>query len=138
MNRNLWYAAMGIIVLIGLFYLLKPKSNSSPTPTANPSTESTSSAQVETSSKIFDLVIKNKKLVTGPDTLKVTEGDEVTINITSDEAEEFHLHGYDKSVDLEASKEAQLTFSASLTGRFPFELEKSKTEIGALEVSPKQ
>ena len=137
MNRNLWYAVIGVIVLIGLFYLLKPKSIP-PTAPANSMPESTSSSQTATSAKIFDLIIKNKKLTAGPDTLKVTEGDEVTINITSDEAEEFHLHGYDKSVELEASKEAQLTFSANLTGRFPFELEKSKTELGALEVSPKQ
>lgn len=85
----------------------------------------------------FDLTIQGKKLVAGPDTLKVTAGDQVTINITSDEDGEFHLHGYDISVDLEASKAAQLKFNADKTGRFPFELEKSKVELGALEVNPK-
>jgi len=120
---NFWLIIIGILVLIGLFYLLNPKS--------------TAPAQSVTAAKIFDLVIKNKKLVSGPETLTVTEGDQVIINITDDENEELHLHGYDKSVDLEASKSAQLIFSANLTGRFPYELEKSKTEIGALEVQPK-
>ena len=87
--------------------------------------------------KSFDLVIKNKKLVSGSDTLKVIEGNQVTINITSDGDEELHLHGYDKSIDLEANKPAKLEFNANLTGRFPFELEKSKIELGALEVQPK-
>ncbi len=138
MNKNsIIYIIIGVVVLMGLFYFLKPKSAATPSYTPSPSSESTSSGQTTGSTKTFDLVVKNKKLVSGPDTLTVTEGDQVSINIISDEAEELHLHGYDKSVDLEASKEAQLNFTANLTGRFPYELEKSKTDIGALEVQPK-
>lgn len=121
-KNNLLYLIIGVVVLVGLFYLVKPKA-------VPPQPVSTV--------KTFDLVVKNKKLVSGPETLKVTQDDQVNINITNDEPEELHLHGYDKSVDLEASKSAQLKFSANLTGRFPYELEHSKTEIGALEVTPK-
>src|SRR5258707_9662025 len=99
---KLWFIS-GILALLSLFYLLKPKT----TPNSSlprPSTESTTSAQPSTNAKTFDLVVKDKKLVSGPDTLTVIEGDQVTINITSDNKEEFHLHGYDKSVDLEANK----------------------------------
>ena len=124
MGRNhLLYLIIAVVTVVGLFYLTKPKSNYNPQP----------NSQVKT----FDLVVKNKKLVSGQETLKVTEGDQVTINITNDEPEELHLHGYDKSVDLEASKAAQLKFSANLTGRFSYELEHSKIEIGVLEVQPK-
>jgi plastocyanin len=84
-----------------------------------------------------ELIIQGKKLVSGPATIKVNQGDEVTIKITSDETEEFHVHAYDNSVELEPGKQATLTFKANLSGRFPFELENSKTEIGALEVQPK-
>ena len=89
-----------------------------------------------TSTNIFNLVIKNKKVVSGPTTIKVTQGEEVTINISSDEAEEFHVHAYDNSVELEPNEEATLAFTADLSGRFPFELENSQTEIGTLEVQP--
>lgn len=85
----------------------------------------------------YELIIQDKKLISGSATIKVTQGDEVTIKITSDEAEEFHVHAYDNSVELEPGKQATLTFTANLSGRFPFELENSKTEIGALEVQPK-
>ncbi len=140
-KNNLIYLFVGVIVLIGLFYILKPKTAQTPSETSTPTTSSTqpiaSSSAQPSASKSFDLVVKNKKLVSGPETLKVTEGDQVTINITNDEVEELHLHGYDKSVDLEANKPAKLEFTANLTGRFPYELEKSKTEIGALEVQPK-
>ncbi len=125
MNKNWLYFIVGFIVLLGLFYALKPKP-----------TGPTSVVPAQTA-KTFTLIVQNKKLVSGPDTLKVTEGDKVTINITNDAPEELHLHGYDKHIDLEASKSGQLTFTANLTGRFPYELENSKTEIGALEVQPK-
>lgn len=99
--------------------------------------ESETDEQKMTAPNTFDLVIKDKKIVSGPVTINVTQGDEVTINITSDEAEEFHIHAYDNSVELEPDIQSTLTFTANLSGRFPFELENSKTEIGALEVQPK-
>lgn len=99
-------------------------------------TENAQQAQ-DTTKKTFNLVIQNKKIVSGGETLQATQGDEITINITSDEAEEFHVHAYDNSVELEPNKQATLTFTANLSGRFPFELENSKTEIGVLEVQPK-
>ncbi len=136
MNRNLWLGIIAVVVLIGLFYLLKPKAAPTPSNIPTPTTESTTSAQ-PANVKTFTLVVKNRKLVSSPDTLQVTEGDQVTINITADEDEELHLHGYDKSVDLTKDQSASLAFTANLTGRFPFELEHSKTELGALEVQPK-
>lgn len=137
-TKNLLYPVIGFLLLIALFFFIKnsgesPSNNS--TPTTASSSSSTSSAQV-TSSKIFELVVKNRKLVSGPETISVKQGDSVTIKITVDEDEELHLHGYDKSVDLTANQPAILDFKADLTGHFPYELEKSKTEMGALEVSP--
>jgi hypothetical protein len=88
------------------------------------------------SNKEFVLQLKDANLVAGPNVLTVQQGDTVTIKITADAEEEFHLHGYDRSVDLVPDQEVSLTFVADLSGRFPYELEKSKIEIGALEVFP--
>jgi len=141
MSKNNWLILLlGVAALVGLFFILKPTTNI-PTPTFTP--ESTLSAQNSSTSaqtsntRSFDLVVKNKKLVSRPETLTVKEGDQVTINITCDQDEEFHLHGYDKSVELQTNKPTKLSFTADKTGRFPYELEHSKTEIGALEVQPK-
>jgi hypothetical protein len=82
-------------------------------------------------------MVKNRKLVSGPAILTAIQGDDVTIKITADEDEELHLHGYDKAVDLEKDKPAELHFTANLTGNFPYELEHSSTEIGSLQVQPK-
>ena len=84
----------------------------------------------------FELQIREKKIVTGTGVLKARVGDTVTITIVSDEADEFHVHGYDRSVDLVPGVPAALSFVADASGRFEFELEKSKTDLGALEVQP--
>lgn len=116
-------------ILLGLtFFLLKPKPQPHP--------QQNTSIHTETR-KTFELVIQNKKIVSGQSTITVKEGDKVTLKITSDEAEEFHIHGYDQSVELLKNKMVELSFTANITGRFELELEESKTELGALEVLPK-
>lgn len=141
-KNNLIYLAVAAVVLIGLFYIFKPKTSSAPTtgtsqPTqSEPSTPASTSAQ-PANEKVFNLTVQNKKL-TGIDTLQANQGDEVTFNITSDVSEEFHLHGYDKHVDLVKGQTVQMKFMTDKSGRFPFELEDDKVELGALEVQPKQ
>lgn len=90
----------------------------------------------EAGKEVFTLVVEGKKLVSGPSVIRVTKGADVLLLVTADAAEEFHLHGYDRSVELEPGVPAELAFTATLTGRFPFELERSKTDLGALEVRP--
>lgn len=137
------YVVVGVIILGGLFLILKPKSQTpaslnTQTENQQPTTQTNlPSPTPESTVKTFELVIKGKKLISGTETITVTQDDEVVIKVTADEPEEFHLHGYDKSVDLEENKQAELKFTANLTGRFVYELEQSKTDIGVLEVQPK-
>ncbi len=99
-------------------------------------------ASVASSTKIpevkeFSLKVADRKLVEGKGDIEVREGDVVNIMIVVNEDEELHLHGYDKAVDLTKDATGTLTFIASITGRFPFELEHSKTELGAVSVLPR-
>jgi hypothetical protein len=116
---------IAVVAILGLFVAFKYTSPAQESTNAMPQT------------KTFDLVVQNRKLVSGPSTLSVNQDDNVTINITVDEDEELHLHGYNLHVDLEKGKPGSLSFVASTSGRFPYELEHSSTEIGALEVQPK-
>lgn len=87
--------------------------------------------------KTFDLMISGRKVTSGPSTLSVMQGDTVTITVMDmDEDEELHVHGYNKSVEFKKGEKVTLTFTASASGRFPIELEGSKTDLGALEVAP--
>lgn len=131
-----FYLAAAVIILAGLFLVFKSKL--SPTAKNQITTQATASpTSSESAPAVFELTIQNKKIVTGPETITAKEDDDVTIRITSDEPEEFHLHGYDQIVDLEKDTLGELNFKANLTGKFPFELEKSGTELGSLEVLPK-
>lgn len=134
--QKVLYLIIVILVLTLLFFVLKPQKPLSDTSSKNLTPSITQSSK-QTSSSPIKLVVKDKKLVSGSDTISVTQGEKVTLQITADEDEEFHLHGYDKMVELEKDKPATLTFTADTSGRFPFELEKSGTELGALEVQPK-
>jgi hypothetical protein len=85
---------------------------------------------------VFDLQIKGGRAVAGPVLLQVHEGEQVTLNIKSDSADELHLHGYDLHAHITPDQTATLQFTANHTGRFGMELHRAHTELGALEVYP--
>jgi hypothetical protein len=66
----------------------------------------------------------------------VKEGDDVVLVVTSDVADEIHLHGYDLSTEVTAGGSARLPFTASIPGRFEVELESRSTQIADLTVEP--
>lgn len=121
---------VGIAALLGIFLVISGRSanklqssNTAPTPTP--------------SQTLINIIIKDGKLVSGPETTQVKEGDKVSLNIVSDKDLEVHLHGYDKSVELKANAPGSIDFTADQTGRFIYEIEDTSTEIGAVEVLPK-
>ena len=86
---------------------------------------------------VFDIVVQNGKRSSEPAVLRAHQGDEVTLRITSDTADELHLHGYDLHLRVSPESTAVLEFTANRTGRFTYELHKSGVELGALEVYPR-
>jgi plastocyanin len=84
----------------------------------------------------FDIVVRGGRRISEPAILKVHQGDDVTFRISTDSADEFHLHGYNLHAQLTPERTATLRFTAKLTGRFGYELHRSGLEIGALEVYP--
>ena len=65
----------------------------------------------------------------------VALGSTVALVVTSSVADEVHLHGYDKKVDVPAHGTATLTFTATIPGIFEVELEKLSKTLVMLEVS---
>jgi hypothetical protein len=66
----------------------------------------------------------------------VKQGEHVTLVVTSDVADEIHLHGYDISADAAPGSPARLTFDAAIPGRFEIELEDRGVQIAELTVEP--
>jgi len=54
--------------------------------------------------------------------------------VTADRADEVHVHGYDRMVDVEPGKPAVLEFTANLPGVFEVELEEASLKLVELQV----
>jgi hypothetical protein len=153
--RAFFFLAIAAAFLAGLFFLFKPgrlvdESPLAPAPAAPPAAKASSSsplvigkveapvaAPAAAAPREVDMVVKGGRLVSGDATIKLRQGDELTLRVTSDKADELHLHGYDMHMHLRAGAPATLKIRADRTGRFPLELHKSHFELGTLEVYPR-
>lgn len=61
---------------------------------------------------------------------------QVTLRVTSDVADELHVHSYDLKADLVPGQSADLTFLAKVPGVFEVELEDRQKKVLELEVRP--
>ena len=68
-----------------------------------------------------------------PETIRVKQGDRVTLKIQAEEAGEYHLHGYDIEQDIEEDKVANFYFVADATGRFRITFHHSEENHGKKE-----
>ncbi len=64
----------------------------------------------------------------------VAAGEHVTLVITSDVADEVHVHGYDLEAELSPGQPAELTFDATIPGVFEVELHEAGTLLLSLQV----
>lgn len=155
--RSFVFLAIAAAILGGLFFLFKPArladeprvaaslpQPAAPAPALAPPEApqvqprvASSPAPAPSGPFEVDLVVKAGKLVSGDPVVKVRQGDEVTLRITSDKADEVHLHGYERHAHITAGSTVTLKIKADRTGRFPFELHKSHLELGTLEVYPR-
>ncbi|GAB3401697.1 cupredoxin domain-containing protein [Flindersiella endophytica] len=68
--------------------------------------------------------------------LEVKAGTTIKITVTADMKDELHVHGYDKSVELQPGKPATLEFVADTTGEFEIESHGTDKLIYQLVVQP--
>ena len=137
--------AVAIVALAALFIWMKPAQQpdqiaaalaTTPTTAADP-VAAVPAAPAAPAPQTFELVVKDKKLVSGPQVISVTQGTPVTLRITVDHHDELHLHGYDLTLKLPTAQAAELSFVADQSGRFEYELHHSHVDLGALEVQPR-
>jgi hypothetical protein len=65
---------------------------------------------------------------------KVPEGDTVRLVVTTDVADEVHVHGYDLKKDVAAGATGTIEFVANQSGLFEVELEAASLQLLQLEV----
>jgi hypothetical protein len=132
------YVVIAVALLCGLFLLFKPGPARIPalqTPSqGGPVAEPGATVPEQTT---VDLVIAHGKLVSGPSVVRVKQRDPVVFHVTSDVADELHLHGYNLQLALKPGTTATLEVRTARAGRFTYELHRLDLELGALEVYPR-
>lgn len=101
-------------------------------PTTTPSSTTTTTEPV---SEIPAIVV-NGGVVTGPESVPAALDEEVRFTVTSDVAEEVHVHGYDLHFDLEPGVTTEVRFRADVVGIFEVELEGAHLHIVDVIVEP--
>jgi FtsP/CotA-like multicopper oxidase with cupredoxin domain len=157
--RKVLYLVVTVAILVGLFLALAPKKADSPSapsvpiapaPQAPPVNGNKSTPSAAAASAVADtaplpaegdttveIKVHHGRLVAGPAVIKLKQGDQVTLRVTSDSNDELHVHGYDLHLNLIAGQPAQLSFTADHSGRFEYELHHAHTDLGAFEVYPR-
>jgi heme/copper-type cytochrome/quinol oxidase subunit 2 len=72
--------------------------------------------------------------ITGGGRIPVSVGSPVTIRVSSDVADEVHVHGYDLMQDVTPDAPATVTFDATIPGVFEVELEELGQQLLTLQV----
>jgi FtsP/CotA-like multicopper oxidase with cupredoxin domain len=126
----------------------KNEPNLAPAPAAGAASPATSDAAPTSAAPASDaaapgtfaIVIDKAHPPAPSDVIRVTQGDRVTLSITSDRAGHLEVHGYKQEVNVEPGTPATLSFAAIRSGRFPIDLhatDGAHVEVSALEVMPK-
>jgi len=118
MRRAAIVVLVVVLVLVGLFFLLRPD-----TPEGGPQ------------DRTIEVSIKDGEM--DPEEISADQGDTVTLRVSADEPTELHVHGYDVERELGPGKEAEIDFEADLTGRFEIENHETEKELGVLQVRPR-
>jgi plastocyanin len=102
-------------------------NTSSPSNTADPSGE-----QADVT---INVTVANGKVNPSGATIKAKAGQTVLVTAVSDAADELHIHGYDKELELSPGKPASVTFTANMKGTFEIETHESGKLVAKLVVS---
>jgi len=102
-------------------------------PGANPAG---ASAKPPAASAVRTISIKVRGGKASGDTgrIAVPVGTPIVLSVSSDVADEIHVHGYDRKAKIPAGATAAVTFVANTPGVFKVELENSKLQLLQLQV----
>ena len=126
--------ALASAALPVLFLTASCGSSSAP-PTATLTPASSASANPSSAVQLITLTVRSGKVTGDTGRVKVKLGSVVRLVVTSDVADEVHVHTYDKHMDLVVGQPGTLTFTANIPAIVEIELESRKLLLTRLEVS---
>jgi hypothetical protein len=149
MSRNQRMAMLGLAAVVAIVALVvlpggdddtntRPAAQTTPVQQST-TTNSATTTTTETTPTTSEPAAKPKPplLQAGEEReLEFEKGDTITFRVRHSSDEEVHVHGYDKTKDVQAGKTATMSFKADLEGIFEVELEHSGTPLGTITVEP--
>ena len=96
---------------------------------------SSASASASSAADVVEIRVSSGTVTGGLQRKKIALGATVVVRVTSDVADEIHVHGYDKKADVEANGTADVEFTADIPGVFEVELEQASLKLVELEIS---
>ncbi len=144
-------AVAGLVVAVALFLVLQggdddtDPTTTTPVPATSAQGETGGNGQQGEADKpepkpekpeLPRIEVKGGEPVGGAAELEFESGDQVRFEVTSDTADELHLHGYDLYFDLKAGKPAEIAFDATLEGGYELESHTTGTLIANVSIVP--
>ena len=128
-------AALGLVLAVGLTGCAgtaAPDSAGSSSSAAG--TSATASGTAEAAGQRIEVQVAGGQVSGDTGRVPVTVGEHVTLVITSDVADEVHVHGYDLETALSPGQPAEIAFDATIPGVFEVELHEAGTLLLSLQV----
>jgi hypothetical protein len=120
------FVALAVLLLTGC-------GGGDDSPAVTPTTSAAGTASSTTAGTIVSVTVRGGS-VEGASRQRATLNQPVTIRVTSDAADQVHVHGYDKVFDVPAGRTGEVTFVAGIPGVFEVEFERSRKLLFTLEV----
>lgn len=125
-------AAGAIAVIVVLFAVLNGGSDNS----NKDKTTATPASRTVKEQPIPVVKVRGGKPVGGIQKLNYRKGDQIRFRVSSNVADEIHVHGYDFHKDVPAGGSATFSFPAKIEGVFVVEQENQGEQIAELRVRP--
>jgi hypothetical protein len=122
MQRNQRIAlltAAAVVIVVGLIIAISSGGSSKHTPTTR-------------SAHVF---VVGCKPMGGINKINVNQNDTLNLAVTSDCADEIHIHGYNFHKTVAAKGTVNFSFKTTITGTFVIELESRSEQIASLRVN---
>lgn len=131
---------LGALVLAGCLSVLLPgcaaEDDDARTTARDPTTGVATSSPASSGAdvQLVEIEIADGQVDVATDRVEVALGARVRLAVTSDTADEVHVHGYEESVELAPGRRTTLELTADTPGLFEVELHESGLLLVQLEV----
>jgi FtsP/CotA-like multicopper oxidase with cupredoxin domain len=129
-NQRIGLVVAALVVAVVAFIVAQPGDDDDSTPASNATqtqtpadngTETQTQAEEPAEPPVARISVKGGVIAGDVKSIEVAKGDTVRIVVSSDVADEIHLHGYDIEKEAAPGKPARFKFKADVEGAFELE-----------------